>query len=79
MFGLLKNPVVILFAVLSLVGAFGAYTAFIYQKGIQSERMACNNQKQEAINANIKIKKEQDEAIRSDDAAYLNRMRRRTF
>lgn len=68
----IKNPYVILIAAVAVIGAFSGYTAWVYNKGVQSERMACNNEKEETINENIEIRKEQDAVVRPDDAAYVD-------
>lgn len=75
----LKNPIIALICVLSLVGAFGSYTAWIYHQGVQAERGACNSEKKGALDANIKIKEKQDGVLRADDAAYIDSLRNGTF
>jgi Na+-translocating ferredoxin:NAD+ oxidoreductase RnfG subunit len=72
---LLKNPYVLLFGVLAIVGVVGGYTAFIYQKGKSTAQAACEAQKSEAINENIKIKKKQDSIPRPDTVDYIKRLR----
>lgn len=72
---LLKNPYILLFGVLSIITAGGVYTAWIYQKGVNNERAACNSAKTETINDNINIKKQQDNIMRPDTPAYIKRLR----
>ena len=45
---LLKNPYVLLFGVLPLVGAFSCYGLWMYHKGANNERVACEKEKKEA-------------------------------
>jgi len=76
---LLKNPYVILALVLSALGAFGGYSYFMYNKGVKSERAACNADKKDTIDESIQTRFKQDEVITPDTATYVNSLRRNTF
>jgi len=77
MFGL--NP----WLILGIGMAFIGWSVFIggaaYSAGADKELLKCNQQKQEAIDANIEIRKEQDAVIRPSNAAYIDSLRRGTF
>ena len=72
---LLKNPYVLLFGVLALLGAFSCYGLWMYHKGANNERVACEKEKKEAIDENIKIKKRLDVIPRPDTNDYIKRLR----
>lgn len=74
-----KNPYVLLFVFLAVLGAFGGISAWMYSKGLDEGIAECNSEKQEAINENISIKEKQDAIIRADDAAYIDSLQRGTF
>lgn len=67
--------IAIILGVLSLAGAFYAYRATLIAKGYDKATEECKNQKQEAINENIKIKQKQDIINRPSDSIYIKRLR----
>lgn len=72
---LLKNPYVILIAVLSFAGAFRGYSLWLYNKGYNKATTMCDIAKSEVINDNIKIKQNQDIIPRPDTIDYIKRLR----
>lgn len=76
---ILKNPYIIIFGVLSVIGVFVGYSAWIYHEGKEKGISVCDSQKEEAINENIDIKEKQDLVIRPNDKSYIDSLRSNTF
>lgn len=64
--------------IVTLSALFGAYF-FGRNDGKAIESAKCNTQKQEAIYENIEVRKEQDQVIRADTAAYINSLQSGAF
>jgi disulfide bond formation protein DsbB len=71
---LLKNPIVILVLILSVLGALGGIYAAGYSHGHEKATSKAEIEKKDTINGNIKIKQKQDRVTRPSDSDYRRRL-----